>query len=222
MRAISRTSLQPSRTPLQRLQLRLLASRTRLSPKPHLPLKATTTAALATAALATSLCAFTAPAEAASPWWHITSSVRPTNLPPGSEGTVSVQAINLGNQPTSGKIELSDILPAGLKVAEEEVNGKGRFIPKLRFMAFYSAAGANLAPYLCSVSGQRVSCQTEPPTQAGYEVFIEKFLSEPPFNGPPFTEPPLNEPPFPELFKEGLEAEHPKSEFEEQFTIAPL
>ena len=53
-----------------------------------------------------------------SPWWELTSSAAPTNLPPGGEGEIIARAINLGDAATSTSpaVALSDDLPAGLKV----------------------------------------------------------------------------------------------------------
>jgi uncharacterized repeat protein (TIGR01451 family) len=151
------------------------------------------------------LCAAAAPASAATPWWHVSTNVRPASIPPGGEGTLIVQAVNLGNAPTSGTVTLSDLVPAGLSIQH------------VSFFAFSKQVGkAELADTNCSVSGQEVSCATVP-TASAYEAFIQKFLEEPPFNEPPFNEPPLKE-----IVKAALEEAHPKSEFEEQFTVAPL
>jgi uncharacterized repeat protein (TIGR01451 family) len=65
-----------------------------------------------------------ASAEVLAPWWGITSGARPTQLQPGpcggkeqpACGQIIVTAQNLGNAPTSGKVTISDQLPAGLKV----------------------------------------------------------------------------------------------------------
>ncbi len=53
-------------------------------------------------------------AVAAGPWWHLSSSSDPGVLTPGGEGTIAVQATNMGDGPTSGTITLSDTLPAGV------------------------------------------------------------------------------------------------------------
>jgi hypothetical protein len=109
-----------------------------------------------------------------------------------------VTAVNLGNQPTSGAATISDVLPPGLKVVEEEVEGK--MLPKMTFLSFsregdpqtglaraeLPLTGSSLE--LCSTSGQRVSCQSEPSPS-----FYEKLPS-------PFNE-------LPELVKAALEGE---------------
>ena len=58
--------------------------------------------------------AVAAPARAALPWWNLSSTSRPANLPPGGEGTVIVKAVDLGDLETSGDMTLSDTLPAGV------------------------------------------------------------------------------------------------------------
>jgi hypothetical protein len=58
-----------------------------------------------------------ASAQAASPWLHLTSGSRPTNLTPGEEGTVVLTAENLGDAPLAAAkspVTLTDALPAGL------------------------------------------------------------------------------------------------------------
>ncbi len=57
-----------------------------------------------------------APALAQSPWWHVTSVVRPTILPVGGEGKIVVEALNLGDAPTSGVVTVTDRLPDGVSV----------------------------------------------------------------------------------------------------------
>jgi hypothetical protein len=57
-------------------------------------------------------------AQAEEPWFRFTSRTIPTHIPPGGEGTIIVQAINIGNAPTSAPYTLSDTLPAGLTLQE--------------------------------------------------------------------------------------------------------
>jgi hypothetical protein len=152
------------------------------------------------AATALTLCTGASSASAAAPWWHISTNVRPANIPPGGEGTLIVQAVNLGNAPTSGTSTLSDLVPDGMS------------IQSISFFAFSKQVGKeNLTAGDCSVSGQQVRCQTTP-TEQGINRLLEKVFEEPPFNKPPFNEPPV---------KENIEALK-RPEFEEQFTIAPL
>ena len=57
------------------------------------------------------------PAVAAPVWWHVTSSARPSNLPPGGEGTINVSLTDVGDSPAHGEtspIAVVDSLPAGM------------------------------------------------------------------------------------------------------------
>lgn len=64
------------------------------------------------------------PALAASPWWHLTSSVRPSILKPGGEGVIEFRALNVGDASTSVEnangeptpVVLAATLPAGITV----------------------------------------------------------------------------------------------------------
>jgi hypothetical protein len=146
------------------------------------------------------LFAATSAAQAApTPWWNINTSVRPATVAVGGEATLVARASNLGNAPTTGPSTLSITLPEGIEALTEEVEGKT--VPRVSFYAFSKNADAeneNLAAArdpirslpleFCSMSEQRVSCQTEPPA-----TFFEKFFSESPFNEPPLNEPPVKE-----------------------------
>jgi len=58
------------------------------------------------------------PALAESPWWHVTSNSRPTNLPPGGKGTIAVIAENLGDANVTGStspVQITAALPPTLK-----------------------------------------------------------------------------------------------------------
>jgi uncharacterized repeat protein (TIGR01451 family) len=55
-----------------------------------------------------------APANAATPYWHLTSGAAPANLPPGGKGKVIVTATNLGDAVASGEVTIIDKLPSGL------------------------------------------------------------------------------------------------------------
>jgi hypothetical protein len=124
----------------------------------------------------------------AGPWWHLSTSVRPVIIPPGGEGTIVVQAVNLGDQPTSGPSIISDVVPTGYKVQEHEVGGE--MVPEVSYFAFSHQVGRedlSSARFfgkpleLCSASETQVSCSTET---------ANPELKEPPFSEPPFTEPP--------------------------------
>jgi hypothetical protein len=122
---------------------------------------------LAVACVVAGCLALSGPAWANAPWWHGTTSVSPTHLPPGGEGTIYAQAVNVGDAKTSGPITLSYTLPQGVSVAEEEAE-PGVFRPEISFYAFTLTTNFDLGPAgfieslfhygLCSVSGQTVSC----------------------------------------------------------------
>jgi hypothetical protein len=83
--------------------------------------RSTVCATLATCALS----GLTASAAyASSPWWHFTSSLRPSTLKPGGEGRIGFRALNVGDAPTSFEntlgertpVTITATLPAGLTV----------------------------------------------------------------------------------------------------------
>jgi hypothetical protein len=69
-------------------------------------------------------CASAAPAVAnETPWWQLTNSTRPAVMQPGSEATVIVRAVNLGDVAITGKhtpVQISDTLPANLTAISAE------------------------------------------------------------------------------------------------------
>jgi hypothetical protein len=59
-----------------------------------------------------------APALAEAPWWHATTEVLPTDLPPGGEGRIIVAVSNLGDAAVNGAkspVTITDKLPEGLR-----------------------------------------------------------------------------------------------------------
>jgi hypothetical protein len=106
-------------------------------------------------------------AQAATPWWHLTSHQIPAHIAPGGEGTIIVQAINLGNAPTSGKYEFSDLLPPGFTL--QEVEYYAPFPPILAQRQF------NFAPFgYCETTPSSASCSTESPLLPGEPEFVLK------------------------------------------------
>lgn len=104
-----------------------------------------------------------APALAQRPWWHLSSSARPAQIPPGEEGTIVVSAENVGNAPSSSAV-LSADLPPGVTVQR---------------VSFFDYALTELDlgpegffPNLCEVTATRVSCKTE---EAGVPI-VEKIV----------------------------------------------
>jgi hypothetical protein len=112
------------------------------------------------------------------PWWHVVSSVRPAGLAPGGEGIIAVQAVNVGDGPTAGTVTLTDVLPAGLSVVEEEVAGEPELRPAVQFYSYGLQHGVldvgPTGPFrnfpvqvfpegpACSVTGGTVSCVLKP------------------------------------------------------------
>jgi len=95
-------------------------------------------------------------ARAASPWFRLTSRTIPTHIVPGGEGTIVVQAVNLGNASTAGKYEFSDTLPPGMKL--EEVKFFAPPPPEI------SVPGFNFAELgYCSTTASSATCSTESP-----------------------------------------------------------
>ncbi len=92
--------------------------------------------------------AVVAPAQAELPWWNLSSTARPANLPPGGEGTVVVKAVNVGDQATSGNVTLSDVLPAG--VTAQSVSF---------WISSFGGANVDASVWgLCEVTPGRVQC----------------------------------------------------------------
>jgi hypothetical protein len=118
------------------------------------------------AALASFGCLLAAgPAAAASPWWKLNTSLRPAAVAPGGEGTLVLQATNLGDAPTSGAATLTATLPPGLSV---KADAEG--VPRVFFFGPLKSPpetelGPN-GPYaalkLCKVSAGQVACTARP------------------------------------------------------------
>jgi hypothetical protein len=107
-----------------------------------------------------------ASAFATSPWWHLTSSLRPAVIQPGGEATMVVQALNVGDAPTSGPVALSLTLPAGVTV---KTSNKGiadvLFKGTLQTPAGVEELGPNgpdAGLELCKATSSQVSCATNP------------------------------------------------------------
>jgi hypothetical protein len=154
--------------------------------------------------VAGSLTTATAGATITKPWWHLATNLRPASIAPGGEGTVIVQALNVGDQTTSGQVVLSDLLPEDLKIQH------------VGFFAFSKATTADLGSVLCSTSGQQVRCQTSP-SRAAYEARIAQILEEFGFTVPPFTQTEYEE--FKKIFEEAFLTE---AQFDQESGIEPL
>jgi hypothetical protein len=93
--------------------------------------------------------AVAAPASAGVPWWSVSSTSRPANLPPGGEGTVVAEAVNVGDEVASGAVTFSVALPAGVSAQS------------VKFYAGPFGSESNLAeffPEACEAAPGRVQC----------------------------------------------------------------
>jgi hypothetical protein len=121
------------------------------------------------AVLVAALGGFTAQAAQAapSPWWHLTSRTIPSQIAPGGEGTLVVQAINLGNAPTSGRYEFKDTLPAGLTLEESHFSAPASlFFEEIELVK--KGAHASVGPSdefglyeYCKATAGSIACSTE-------------------------------------------------------------
>jgi hypothetical protein len=86
-----------------------------------------------------------APAMAGNAWWEITSSVEPTSLAVGGEGTITALADNAGyKQVEGGVVTLKVKVPTGLSV---------------QGVSFYQVSQGSIdLAQLCETVGQEVSC----------------------------------------------------------------
>jgi hypothetical protein len=117
---------------------------------------------LLAALTATALAALAAQASAATPWFRLTSRTIPTHIAPGGEGTIVVQAINLGNAPTSGKFDFQDNLPPGLKLEEAQFFPPPPAVFELGSQRadFGPSGGFSFFEY-CKASSSSVTCSSE-------------------------------------------------------------
>jgi uncharacterized repeat protein (TIGR01451 family) len=90
------------------------------------------------------------PAVAAVPWWHLSSGSIPSVLAPGGEGTLVLQAVNLGDAAASGAIRVSDTLPAGV-TAQSAVFFVSPLFSKIDLVQFGVVS--------CEILPGRVTCE---------------------------------------------------------------
>jgi DNA-binding beta-propeller fold protein YncE len=111
-------------------------------------------------------------AQAAGPWWHLTSRQVPAHIAPGGEGKIIVQAINLGNAPTSGKYEFSDVLPPGMMLQEVEY-----YAP---FPSLIPNRSFDFAPFgYCKTTPSTASCSTTSPLLEEFGLPAEEIVLKP-------------------------------------------
>jgi hypothetical protein len=113
---------------------------------------------------------FSAVSASAAPsaWWHVSSRMVPSTLAPGAEGTVVVQANNVGDATTSGEIAFSDVLPSGVTLqsvkafSSSDEDGTADFGPE-------SELAVQSGIHLCEVTSQSASCSNISKPQ-GFEI----------------------------------------------------
>lgn len=106
-------------------------------------------------------------ASAAEPSIRLTYRTIPTHIAPGGEGTIVVQAINLGAAPASGAYTLTDTLPEGLKIEEASVSAPAPgFLVKEGAVVEGEHVGIGPSDAFgffeyCKLAASSVSCSTE-------------------------------------------------------------
>ena len=116
-------------------------------------------------------------AEGLAPWWGMTSGSRPTQLPVGECGGTGEQecgqiiatAENLGDASTSGKVTISDVLPAGLEATSIKAVAGG-------------TAFANRGPVSCSLKALTCTFENYQRENENKEIEIAQAVL------PPFEE----------------------------------
>jgi hypothetical protein len=119
---------------------------------------------------------------APAPWWHTTTRVIPTNLKPGGEGTIVVEAINLGDAATSeagGSYSFSDTLPAGVTLQEAQFFAPN---PLERGRVDLGPSGLVEAEDhlgFCKTTSSSVTCSSEASVEVAPKEFVHFELLSP-------------------------------------------
>jgi hypothetical protein len=98
-------------------------------------------------AAAMAFVATTGVASATQPWWSLSGTALPTNLPPGGDGTITVGAVNVGDGTTAGDITVTDTLPPGLTAQKVEL-----------LATPFGSADLNAILGTCTLTPSRVDC----------------------------------------------------------------
>jgi hypothetical protein len=96
--------------------------------------------------------------NAEAPWWRVSATAAPTNLPPGGEGQIGVSAINVGDgeaNASSNPVTITDNLPTGFE-ATNATGQAGTLLPE---------SSLDFRPGLvkCTVTAKKVTCAFEGP-----------------------------------------------------------
>jgi hypothetical protein len=86
-------------------------------------------------------------ASAESPWWHLSTRMFPSNVPPGGEATVVLTALNLGDGQATGVPTLKESFPAGFSVQNVEL-----------YVLFYEQGKVGLSNFFCTHSASSAQC----------------------------------------------------------------
>jgi hypothetical protein len=94
------------------------------------------------------------------PWWRVTSTTAPTNLPPGGEGQILLTAIDVGDgevNATGDRVTVTDNLPPGLEATPSGARGSAE--------SLLEGASTDLEPGLvtCETHPVSVTCTSEGP-----------------------------------------------------------
>jgi hypothetical protein len=111
-----------------------------------------------------------APALAASPWWHVTTGLRPSRATPEKRGQIVVAASNLGDADANGEstpVTVTDELPAGV----EAVSIKG--------FAGERGGGGSRGPVVCVLPSLTCTFSGTLPPYRAIEVVINVKVREP-------------------------------------------
>jgi hypothetical protein len=123
------------------------------------------------------------PASAApSPWWHLSQRHIPTDLKPEGEGTIVVNATNLGDAPVaSGPITFTDTLPAGVILQKAEFFVSSFFInPQAAGPRFDLGPSGIFGLPFCQTTANSVSCTLPPSSFEAEELFVKPLV---PYSG---------------------------------------
>jgi hypothetical protein len=94
-------------------------------------------------------------ASAQSPWWHVTSNVKPEIL--HEQGTIVSQALNVGDAAATGPITFTVTVPKGVGVEKVEPN-PGELEPKVSFNVFAASPGLGAHEELRFLGGIEHAC----------------------------------------------------------------
>lgn len=93
------------------------------------------------------------PCSTCKPWIRLTSRTIPTHIAPEGEGTIVVQATNLGNAETAGRFTFADNLPPGLKLEEVQFSAPNPLGPNVNLaLSFFE---------ICETTASSVACKSD-------------------------------------------------------------